>query len=425
MTESKTILKSGFILLAILASFFLSSGAWGITYYVDASNGNDLNTGTSPELAWKTIQYAANVAQAGDTVYVKIGIYNERVKFVNSGNSENKITFKSSPRRSATVNGGFEINKDYIRVEGFNITIDYKENAVTITGDYAGVIDNYFFDCRYKAIRGNWSSLPKSAYIADNYIYHSGSGIIVEGEGWLVENNEIERLYDYGGGDCDYARFFGDNHVFRNNYFHGTTASEIGGAHVDCFQTWGGGGKYTHNVLFENNRCYHFHQALMTENYYDDISHLIFKNNVFAHGTLGGKGYGLFVKGVPHIEATNNSFIDIRYTAVYIRNDNPLPKYAIIKNNIFYNCGNAFSFSDSSSTEDYNLFFNTGYPSSHGDHDLENINPLFIASDNDDYSLQPGSPACGAGEGGTYIGAIPCVESTPNAPSRLRVVNGN
>jgi hypothetical protein len=39
-----------------------------------------------------------------------------------------------------------------------------------------------------------------------------------------------------------------------------------------------------------------------------------------------------------------------------IRNDNPRPKYAIIKNNIFYKCGNAFSFSDSSSTEDYNLF---------------------------------------------------------------------
>ncbi|MCK4817947.1 hypothetical protein KA005_19410, partial [bacterium] len=141
MTESKTILKSGFILLAILASFFLSSGAWGINYYVDASNGNKLNTGTSPELAWKTVQYAANVAQAGDTVNVKTGTYNERVKFVNSGNSENKITFKSSPRRSATVNGGFEINKDHIHVEGFNITIDYKENAVRITGDYAEVVD--------------------------------------------------------------------------------------------------------------------------------------------------------------------------------------------------------------------------------------------------------------------------------------------
>ena len=110
---------------------------------------------------------------------------------------------------------------------------------------------------------------------------------------------------------------------------------------------------------------------------------------------------------------------------MYIRDDNPRPKYAIIKNNIFYNCGNAFSLNDSSSTEDYNLFFNTGYPSSHGEHDLENINPLFIDSDNDDYSLQPGSPACGAGEGGTYIGAIPCVESIPNVPLRLRIVYGN
>jgi len=40
----------------ILAAFFLSlSTSWGATYYVDATNGKDSNTGLSPSTAWKTI----------------------------------------------------------------------------------------------------------------------------------------------------------------------------------------------------------------------------------------------------------------------------------------------------------------------------------------------------------------------------------
>ena len=411
-----------FIILVVPFLLFILfvPASYAAIYYVDQHHpsASDANHGTE-DLPWKTIGHAGDVAQAGDTIYVKKATYNERVDLANSGNRGTKITLKSSPRRAATVVGGFDVDGDHIRVEGFTIIAGESAIGVKIRGDYVDIVDNYFYNNRYKAIRGDLANNPKSAYIAGNHIYHSQSGIVVEGEAWLVENNEIERLYDYGGGDCDYARFFGDNHVFRHNYFHGTTASEIGGAHVDCFQTWGGGGKHAHNILFENNRCYHFHQVLMTENYYDDISHLIFKNNVFAHGTLGGKGYGLFVKGVPHIVATNNTFVNIRYTGVLIRNDNSRPKYAIIKNNIFYSCNNAYSLDDTSSTADYNLFFNTGYPSSHGAHDLENINPLFVRPENNDYSLQTGSPACEAGEGGTYIGAIPCVASTSDteAPS--------
>lgn len=409
-----------FIILVVyfLLFIFFVPASYAAIYYVDQHHpsASDANHGTE-DLPWRTIVHAGNVAQAGDTIYVKEATYNERVRLANSGNNGTKITFKSSPRRAATVVGGFDADGDHIRIEGFTIISGENAIGVKILGDYVDIVDNYFCNNKYKAIRGDLANNPKSAYIADNHIFHSQSGIVVEGEAWLVENNEIERLYDYGGGDCDYARFFGDNHVFRHNYFHGTMASEIGAAHVDCFQTWAGGGKHAHNILFENNRCYHFHQVLMTENYYDDISHLIFKNNVFAHGTLGGKGYGLFVKGVPYIVTTNNTFVDIRYTAVYIRNDNSRPKYAIIKNNIFYTCGNAYSLDDTSSSADYNLFFNTGYPSSHGAHDLVNINPLFVRPDNDDYSLQTGSPACEAGEGRTYIGAIPCSTSHSEAPS--------
>ena len=48
---------TGFTLLSIISSshFPIISDAWAATYYVDATNGNDGNTGLSESSAWKTI----------------------------------------------------------------------------------------------------------------------------------------------------------------------------------------------------------------------------------------------------------------------------------------------------------------------------------------------------------------------------------
>jgi len=48
---------SGFTLLPIISSphFPIISDAWAATYYVDATNGNDANTGLSEVTPWKTI----------------------------------------------------------------------------------------------------------------------------------------------------------------------------------------------------------------------------------------------------------------------------------------------------------------------------------------------------------------------------------
>ena len=48
---------TGFTLLPIISSshFPIISEAWSATYYVDATNGNDGNTGLSESSAWKTI----------------------------------------------------------------------------------------------------------------------------------------------------------------------------------------------------------------------------------------------------------------------------------------------------------------------------------------------------------------------------------
>jgi hypothetical protein len=60
-------------------------------YYV-AKNGSDSNSG-SASAPWLTIGHAASVAQAGSTVYVGAGTYNESVLFANSGTSTAPIVF--------------------------------------------------------------------------------------------------------------------------------------------------------------------------------------------------------------------------------------------------------------------------------------------------------------------------------------------
>jgi hypothetical protein len=110
----------------------LTQLATGTTYYVSTS-GKDTNSGsfTAP---WRTIQHAANSVHAGDTVYVRAGVYNEVVTIPTSGSAAaGYITFSSYPRELATVDGtGLAIpngqwglftlqNQSYVVVQGFEV----------------------------------------------------------------------------------------------------------------------------------------------------------------------------------------------------------------------------------------------------------------------------------------------------------------
>jgi hypothetical protein len=61
-------------IFAILASFVMCSIGWTATYYVDATNGNDANTGLSEVTPWKTIaKVNASRFYPGNRILIKRG----------------------------------------------------------------------------------------------------------------------------------------------------------------------------------------------------------------------------------------------------------------------------------------------------------------------------------------------------------------
>jgi hypothetical protein len=376
----------------------------GQEYYVDQSHplASDSNAG-SQAAPWLTISHAAQVASAGDTVYVKSGFYPERVVPLNTGAPGNPLAFIALPRRNVTMYGFYTVNSDYLHIEGFNITTHEsltgwtEDMGVFIRSDYVEVIDNYFYDLESTAIQGYWHEpFPEHAHVAGNRVYRSQMGIGVTGFDWLVENNEVERLYNYdpdGAGDCDYSRFFGENHVLRGNHFFGTDFDEIGNAHVDCFQTFDNNGEYVRNITIENNRCSEFHQGFMGEAaFHGNSQGLLFQNNIFTHGGA----WGMSVHQIRDVTAVHNVFADIRYHGIGFRDG----ATGTVYNNIFYDAGSNYWAADGGSvTGSHNLLYHTDSAIDPADFpsDLVNLDPLMVDPPNEDYSLLKDSPAIDAG----------------------------
>ncbi len=380
-----------------LIGFCLPSS--GSTYYVDntAANTSDNNTGTAVA-PFKTIQKAATTVVAGDSVIVRSGTYSERITFGtgHSGAAGKRITFVAQPRRTVYMQGFNTAGANHLRVDGFDIAYSqggWLGGGVWISSDTVEIVDNYLHDIPGPGIQMNWSGGPwDSIYIADNHVYRCQYGITVTGTNILVENNEVERLYQFDTtGDCDYSRFFGDNIVFRGNKFHNTIFSEVGSAHLDCWQTFDNNGEHAVNITWDGNWCGECDEGLMAEATFHHNSHdFVFKNNVFAHSAA----WGLCVKDIANVKVYNNVFYDIQYHGAGF--SGAYATGADVKNNIFDKSETSYWASDSGKvTGDHNLLFKSD--TTGAAHNKIGANPLFADTAAGDFHLLPGSPAIDAG----------------------------
>jgi hypothetical protein len=399
------------------------SQARAATYAVDqaAPGAADSNAGTE-EKPFKTVQHAADTVKPGDTVFVMAGKYDERVKVRTSGAEGRPITFRAMPRRAAVV-GGFDLQSSYIRVEGFEITAEKPAVAVQLSRSHCEVLDNDIHDMMVGVAGtvGNPSpdgdtrdySAVAHNRIAYNRVYHSQYGFMLGGEDWLVEDNEVNRLFMYTPGnkydDCDYSRFFGKGCVERYNYFHGSTSSEIRVAHVDCLQTFTANGEIAQDLVFEYNTCFDFHQMCMVESapHIGSVRCWTFRGNIVSANspTMSG-GWGPDIIQTLDVTIANNTISTVRWAAIGLRGKESTNGQ--IRNNILCNAERAvddtMDFTPAKPVIEHNLTFKTAPVS--GEHNLNSQDPLFVDAAKRNFRLRKGSPAFGAGKGGVTIGAL-------------------
>ena len=393
------------------------------TYVVDraAPGAADTNAGTE-EKPFKTVQHAADAAKPGDTVFVMAGKYDERVK-VQAGGMEGKpVTFVAMPRRSATV-GGFDLEASYIRVEGFEITADQPATAVQLRASHCEILDNYIHDMMVAvsgtagrpSMDGNTRDYSAVAHnrIAYNMVYHSEYGFILGGEDWLVENNEVNRLFMYAQGnqndDCDYSRFFGKGCIQRYNYYHGSTQQEIKTAHVDCLQTFCNNGEIAMDLLFEHNTCFDFHQMCMVESapHIGSVRGWTFRHNIVSPNSPAMRGgWGPDIIQTPDVTIENCTISTVNWATIGLRGKESTG--GLIRNNILCEAERAvddtMDFTPAKPVIEYNLTFKTAPVS--GEHNLNGQDPLFVDAAKRDFRLRKGSPAIGAGKDEMTIGAL-------------------
>ena len=111
MNTNKLTYKAQVVILTILAVFVMSSATWAATYYVDATNGNDSNPGTSQAAPWKTISKVNNSRfQPGNFILFKRGgTWREQLTVPSSGSEGNPITFGTYGRGDLPIISGADL----------------------------------------------------------------------------------------------------------------------------------------------------------------------------------------------------------------------------------------------------------------------------------------------------------------------------
>ncbi len=367
------------------------------TYYV-APSGHDTNPGTSA-LPFLTLQRAANVVAAGDTVVVRAGVY-QGAKFSTSGTAQAPITYAGDPGAIIQSAGAQNSNGDNLWIRDASF--------ITITG----------FEVRNApragiAVQAEPDAESHGVVLRKNFCHdNSRWGIFTAyAEGILIEYNETS----FSGIEHGiYVSNSSDNPVLRHNLVHDNNAS---GIQINADPSLGGDG--------------------------------IISNAVIAYNTIWGNGAGgaagINLASVVNSRITNNLLYDNHSTGIAGWDDDFDPAFGthdnvfafntilqasngrnatsfihgsynnVLKSNVILHPGTKAAVEVDTSSEsglasDYNIIidrfsvnetFITAAQWRARNHDqhsvISNAGSVFFDATNHNYHLKPGSPAINAG----------------------------
>lgn len=254
-------LERRFVLALFLAKCWIGPLAAGAATYYVATDGSDAGPGTTSQ-PWATLQHAAEVVGAGDTVRVRAGDY--RGFYVErSGTVGAPISFVADPGVAITADNPF--TPDGINVEG----------AAHV------VIDGFVVNDRTRA--GIRTALSQFVTIRNCSAGHNGRWGILTGfaDDVLIEDNVLHHSIAEHG---IYVSNSGDRPVIRRNVSHDNHAI---GIHMNGDASLGGDGVIS-GALVEGNVLYGNGVGGGSGINMDGVSDSVVRNNlVFDHHSSG------------------------------------------------------------------------------------------------------------------------------------------
>jgi len=382
-------------------------------YVVDqaAPGAADDSPGTE-EKPFKTVQRAADAAQAGDTVYVMEGNYPERVAIKASGAEGKPIAFRAMPRGGETVEGFLIGDQAYLAIDGFKVF--QPRPKVHVYGIDMGKAAHHIdiSHCLFQSLyTGLWGA-GNDGHVSFCRFYRVQYGSVCTGQRWVIENCDYERMYYFDGNgglaDCDYSRMWGKGHVVRFNHYHDTLRKEVGQAHLDVLQSFNlskdnpeGGLK---DLTFEDNVCSSFSQCFMVSTSTPGaMARMTFRRNIIWKGlNWDGGASALSLTPVDNAEVTNNTIAIIVWQGMR----NTQGKDGAMSNNLLARLGIPYE-KNASLVGHRNLVWdcNTAVRNP-GPDEVITGDPKFADANMGNFRLLAGSAAIGAGVGGVTVGAL-------------------
>jgi parallel beta-helix repeat protein len=413
------------------------------TYYVSGT-GNDSSDGLSTGSAFRSLQKAANLVQAGDTVLVMDGTYEATGKAVlqlqnKQGNENNPITFKAYPGAKPVIknsDGGYPVIIDgssYITIDGFtiigpndNITLEYAESQKYVTTNR--LTRGTGISISPQIVNGEVARYSHHIVIRNNTISKfPGGGVGVDRADYItIENNTISEtsLYSNLGHSAisilhshnidnnttDYKFIIQGNVIFDNQQFIPWTQAT---------QPTEG-----HGIILDSNRNREIDAGIEEDPYKGRF--LVANNTIYNNG-----GFGINVFQSENADIVNNTLYqnsrdpNLKGEIVVINSGNVRAennimsardgsranmiyqsKDVVFDNNITYNSSVTFQ---AASPPNATMGSGQSYVDSSAqtaavanviNAELKNYleqNPLFIDPANGNFSLQAGSPAVDTG----------------------------
>lgn len=370
--------------------FLFTGTLFGATYYVDQSVGDDVNSGTTEALAWKTLnKVQTSTFSPGDTILFKRGeVWNETVEINDDGTAAQPVTFDAYGTGDAPQMRGFflwEAPNIHVRnlhihgngTEDIPLLIQYADNALIedVEVEHAKEI-NIFADTSsnivLRRVHSHHAENQHGLYlcggpvhlvnpVVEDSIFHDNVDMGIQlndGSANRVQNPIIRRCIIYNNA-MQINDLASENLLFYNNILYGTAdygAVYVGNCPTHPSGTWSSkNGKYYNNVIIIDAG--------------DDIA--VFTVDQYVTG-LKIKNNCIYTADTPLLVYENGASFTADYNCYY----------AEIEEGWEFNWSQSFAQWQSSNGQDEHSVY---------------ANPQWINASNHDYHLLDTSPCIDAG----------------------------